>query len=233
MSILRATTTVAFLITAALSTSANAILWEPGKYSYNQARNFGNKSYIRGTGKAPGCTASLIGAKWVIGAKHCMGGSASSLWFKVDNKGARLLVAQKYTNSSGDVGLMRLKTNAPSGAFKAAPYASTDERGKVFTKAGFGGHGPINNISNGTPRDLLAGKNKIARVSSNGIRFFLDGDVKKEVNTWFGDSGGPAFVKKSGKWYVFGTTWRGRGTRDGEDGRVSQVRNWIKNVSGI
>jgi V8-like Glu-specific endopeptidase len=184
------------------------------------------------------CTATLIGAKTVLCAAHCITSSASAYSFVV---GGKTYAAQSvtvhpswngsYNNGEGknDLSVIILKTAptvTPTPITTTAPFA-----GQVVTLVGYGV--TSDNVDDyGTKR---IAHNVITSLASTVIYWDPGQGTYQGQSTCYGDSGGPAFATVNGVEVQVGITSGGSEPCDtgySWDTNVYLFASWISQVAG-
>ncbi len=182
------------------------------------------------------CTGTLVGAKTVVTAAHCIESlSASRYAFILGSNVYQANSVIRHSSYSGsadnyegrhDIALILLKTSpniTPTPVATSAPYVGQD-----VTLVGFGVTGE--NYNNyGTKRITT---NNISQVGTTKIYWMPSGGVG---TTCYGDSGGPAFVTVNGQEILMGVTSGGEAPCESGyswDTRVDYYANWITTNSG-
>jgi len=181
------------------------------------------------------CTGTLVGAKTVLTAAHCIPGGASRYAFVVGGRVYAAASAGRHSSydpdgddgeGSADLGLLRLRS-APSVA--PSPVAATAPRaGQRITLVGFGVTGEEQDDF-GTKRVTT---NTIGRVTSTKF-YFTPGSGTG--TTCYGDSGGPAFSTVGGVEFEVGVTSGGIWPCEeglSWDTRVDAFLPWLRTASG-
>ncbi|MGC4115996.1 MAG: trypsin-like serine protease [Myxococcales bacterium] len=182
------------------------------------------------------CTGTLVGAKTVITAAHCIESTTASRYAFI--LGSTAYPANSVTvhpswdgnADSGegkyDIAVIVLKTSpniTPTPVATAAPFV-----GQEVTLVGFGVTGE--NYNNyGTKRITT---NNLSKVVATKIYWMPSGGVG---TTCYGDSGGPAFANVNGQEVLLGVTSGGESpceTGYSWDTRVDYYVSWISSVTG-
>jgi hypothetical protein len=186
---------------------------------------------------------TLIAPQWILSAAHVTRGSSSP---SVECEGVQYKIAEKFIfpgwqeMGPNDIGLIRLAE--PVRDISPNPvYERTDEVGKVVTFVGRGGTGTGLTGPTGEDRKRRGATSTVERADHEWLYFtFHDPSSATDLEgiSGPGDSGGPALVETSGKFYVAGiSVWgqpgeKGRGTYSAKEGytRVSSYLGWIRDT---
>ena len=188
---------------------------------------------------------TLIAPDWVITAAHVAKGSSSPT---VNFAGVEYKIAAKYIYPNwqdmqpNDIGLIRL-AEPVKGITPNPAYEGTDETGKQVIFVGRGGTGTGLTGPTHEDRQKRGATNTVESVDHDWLHFtFRDPTTATDLEgvSGPGDSGGPALIEKSGKYFVAGiSVWgqpgkNGRGTYGAQEGytRVSSYASWIKDTLG-
>ncbi|MCA9668966.1 MAG: trypsin-like serine protease [Myxococcales bacterium] len=182
------------------------------------------------------CTATLVGARTVVTAAHCVNNTA--MYFEVD--GQRYDVAVKHphpgyisgastiTDDVAVVILAKAPSVMPMSLWSGAPLP-----GAQVTLVGFG-RTSADVADGGTKR---IGFRTISKLEPSELVY--EGSIGGLPNLCFGDSGGPTFANVFGQdmqtgihSYVSSQPWQAKcGTR-GHDMRVDRYLPWIRSKAG-
>jgi hypothetical protein len=156
------------------------------------------------------CTGTLISARRVVTAAHCLQGvSASSLRFAIGPNAAQpefsLAVASvtahpQYNSSqlTNDIGYVDLAENAPVAPMRVLTSMDSSFVGQEFVFVGYGVSNGFSQTGAGTKRFVNMA---ISQVMAKQFRYQVP-----NKNTCNGDSGGPAFAQVNGELFVAGVT---------------------------
>jgi secreted trypsin-like serine protease len=198
----------------------------------------------------PFCTGSLISSRLVLTASHCLDGYDEDMLYVAFGTTAkpgayareRLRYATKLrmhesydtvamdaevaTRPPNDIAVLRLNADAPAGfkpATMLAPTAALYPRAEKLTLAGFG----LTHYLWGSTGVLR--KVEVNLTSTSTAAKEIEFGATPGKSACMGDSGGPAFVKRSGKLMLVGVTSRGSSHCDdtGIYTDVRQFRDWI------
>ena len=162
------------------------------------------------------CTGSLIDARHVVSAGHCLAsdpqGAVVEFGLSVsrDSQDQRAIqtfsVNQNYGGSPpSDISLITLSEDAPAG-YAPVPILSASEPlndGETVTLAGYG----QTNINDTSTTHLLRKVDTQLVTNSAATEELEVGDTPGR-GACHGDSGGPAFVNRNGQLYLVGVTSR-------------------------
>jgi hypothetical protein len=183
---------------------------------------------------------TLIAPSWVLSAAHVTKGSSSPT---VDCNGKQFRIAAKFIfpdwqdMQPNDIGLIQLAETVTD--IEALDiYDKTDELGKVVIFVGRGGTGTGLTGPTHEDRKKRGATARVENADHDWLYFTFhepESATDLEGISGPGDSGGPALIEKSGKYYVAGVSiWgqpgkNGRGTYGAKEGytRVSSYITWI------
>jgi Trypsin len=188
---------------------------------------------------------TLVAAQWVITAAHVAKGSSSPT---VNFDGVEYPIEAKYIFPNwqdmgpNDIGLIKL-AKPVEGIAPVPVYEDADESGKQVVFVGRGGTGTGLTGPTGEDRKKRGATNTVVSVEKEWLHFIFHEPASAselEGISGPGDSGGPAFIQRSGKYYVAGlSVWgqpgkNGRGTYGALEGytRVSSYIGWIRDTMG-
>ncbi|RZQ55931.1 serine protease [Pseudidiomarina tainanensis] len=165
-----------------------------------------------------GAHGTLVHEKWVVTAAHTVfcvtPGTAIRIGDKIVEVKARYSHPDYERNGDNDIALIELAEplNSP---VTARLYAGSNEVGKDVWFIGSGGTG--NGLTGQTVNYkenagvLRKAQNRIESARGNEITFTFDKGVKAlplEGVSGNGDSGGPAFIKRGGEYWLLGISSR-------------------------
>ncbi len=181
------------------------------------------------------CTASVIGSRWAITAKHCTRVSAEELTMRVgrdpSNANVRIGVVAEYDHPDLDVSLIELELDPRLLVPELVPLRiTTDEAtdawiGSIAEAAGYGQ----------TPQGRLGTRyftaEPVVAISERAIT--IDGEGARGV--CFGDSGGPLLMRSSdGSVRIVGVLSGGDSSCLGRDNfaRLDRARAFVETATG-
>lgn len=184
------------------------------------------------------CTGTLIAARTILTAAHCIDESKSGE-FAVFGLGEtsfqtrrieRTLVHPAYDAGSdgadiNDLALVFLASDPPDGFAPIERWTAHVRRGQVLVA----GYGVTNGDSQKGAGALRFTSVAIANANYGKTESSTD---ESERGTCNGDSGGPAYVKSKGHYFLWGVTSRGD-TSCREEGiytRVGAFRDWLEST---
>jgi len=195
------------------------------------------------------CTGTLVGPNVVITAGHCFGPCTSRVFIGPDvskpEDGQVIEVAKAYQQpdyGSNPVGNdLTVLILAEDAAVTPRPFAQDGmlEAETTVRLAGYGNTDVFSSGGYGIRRMVdvpLAGDNP--DYGADVSREFVAGAPFLDRDSCNGDSGGPAYVRADGSWYLVGATSRATAStvRPCGDGgiytRVSVFEDWIRSIPG-
>jgi secreted trypsin-like serine protease len=168
------------------------------------------------------CTGTIVAADRILTAAHCIKNPSETmtLGFGLDytkgtmqvrySTGAVLhkLFRKDPTTERNDIALISFSGGLPEG-FEPAPLASEKIFAKIKSEIVAVGYGRIKGSNDVQPADSGYGRLrkvslKIQSKSANGKTFEVSQQDGRGI--CYGDSGGPAFIKSNGRYYLVGVT---------------------------
>ena len=202
------------------------------------------------------CTGTLIASSWVLTAAHCVVGSSSlDVYFGNDQNSftaqrtsSQLIPHPNYvgtsTNIANDIALVRLSQAAPSTVAPIQPLPTSlaitnADVGSVLEFVGFGvTETGTSGVKLTVDQDLGAQCSTSSACNLNQSPYQIPGGsiayTQSGGGPCSGDSGGPAFIVRSGTEYVAGVTSYGdeNCTQYGVSTKVDFFYNWIAGYIG-
>jgi len=179
------------------------------------------------------CTGTVIAARTVVTAAHCVKGvSASSLKFvlggSLNSPTATINVSSvkahpSYNESqlTNDIGIVTLASDAPVTPVKVLSAMDSGWAGRELVFVGYGASNGTAQTGYGTKRYV---RMPIQSVSATSFRYSVAGK-----NTCNGDSGGPALAEVGNEVFVAGVTSYGDAncTQYGVDTRTDAYKSFL------
>ncbi|WP_103355506.1 trypsin-like serine protease [Amycolatopsis sp. CA-128772] len=201
-----------------------------------------NPGYItRFNGHANGytffCTSTLIGARWVLTAKHCMYDDNGRRLTDIDlyvgsnsaSGGVHAKAVSTYVYSGGDLALIKLNTTGGSTYARLASSSSDAEEGDDARVYGWGA---TQSTDEGSHQSSVL-KQANVQISDTGASDYFGGPAIEAYTpngaVAGGDSGGP-MLDGGVQVGVCSTSDRSSTTTYGS---VAAGRSWIRQVSGV
>jgi secreted trypsin-like serine protease len=180
------------------------------------------------------CSGSVITARWVLTAKHCLDSDGTGMRVRVGSNqlqgGREIAVDRKVSSPAGsDISLLHLASDA--GVTPISLASSNPSAGSTNQLYGWGRETPT-----GPPASAL----KVANVRVSGSSSDAYGgpaiqSVGVNGSAWKGDSGGPQ-VANGVQVGVASTVQNQSGsnvTGTNNYGSVASARSWIRSTAGV
>lgn len=193
---------------------------------------------------------TLIAQDWILSAAHVaqeVSPGGSLLWGSGDSLRVERVVLHPLWLEEGfphDIALIKLTTPV-EGAVTIPLYLDSDEEGRLVTLIGNGDLGDGTTGPTGNDGRFRAATNRIDNLSDSWLAWRFDGPndpgtTPMEGISGPGDSAGPAFIQRDGRYFVAGVSsgqdTQATGGREGRYGvteyytRVSAYSDWIASV---
>ncbi|MEU5693576.1 trypsin-like serine protease [Actinosynnema sp. NPDC020468] len=183
------------------------------------------------------CTSTLIAARWVLTARHCVFDSNNRQISDIDlyvgsnqsNGGTHVKASAVYTYGSGDLALLKLNAN---GGTTFAKLASGTGDARVNDAATVYGWGSTSKDNEGQNQSPVLKKAEVTISSVNSQDYVGGPSIQARTPNGAvagGDSGGP-MLDKGIQVGVASTSNRSTVT---DYASVGAARSWIRQISGV
>ncbi|TVP75164.1 MAG: hypothetical protein EA353_14470 [Puniceicoccaceae bacterium] len=241
--------------------TADAVLRHPGMTD-QQALDLGALPQFGSKARAGGCTASLLNSEWVVYAGHCTNfndGARTQVFYSHDGQDFSRW-GTVYLTPSGDPGyddvaLIHLDSPITEAVRWVAPYPDFDEYRRLGWQVGRGRSGIISetstHVNDGRFRAMTQRAISTARENNEGFGQSIHPQhifynylspvaanpnalsTRYEGGTGPGDSGGPFYIYKHGRFYNASVVSGPDGAGSYRNARLSTHLNAIMARSGI